>query len=211
MWSISANPQPTWKGTQALSQPIFTRPFLHYKKIITPFYRWGYWDCCCYVTSVVSDSVTPQTAAHQAPVCGILQARILRWVAISFSSVGKLKVKVKLLSRVWLFLTPWTVVYQAPPSKGFPRQEYRSGLPLPSPKLRLKKIKYLLDTLLNCSTFVSFIFTSGSVIFYNQPKQEGFSLTVLHLHKRQWHPTPVLLPGKSHGWRSLVGCSPWGR
>ena len=28
--------------------------------------------------------------------------------------------------------------------------------------------------------------------------------------RRQWHPTPVLLPGKSHGWRSLVGCSPWG-
>ena len=32
-----------------------------------------------------------------------------------------------------------------------------------------------------------------------------------HLRRRQWHPTPVLLPGKSHGWRSLVGCSPWGR
>ena len=31
------------------------------------------------------------------------------------------------------------------------------------------------------------------------------------LWRRQWHPTPVLLPGKSHGWRSLVGCSPWGR
>ena len=30
------------------------------------------------------------------------------------------------------------------------------------------------------------------------------------LWRRQWHPTPVLLPGKSHGWRSLVGCSPWG-
>ena len=29
--------------------------------------------------------------------------------------------------------------------------------------------------------------------------------------RRRWHPTPVLLPGKSHGWRSLVGCSPWGR
>ena len=29
--------------------------------------------------------------------------------------------------------------------------------------------------------------------------------------RRQWHPTPVLLPGKSHGWRSLVGCGPWGR
>ena len=30
------------------------------------------------------------------------------------------------------------------------------------------------------------------------------------VQRRQWHPTPVLLPGKSHGWRSLVGCSPWG-
>ena len=33
----------------------------------------------------------------------------------------------------------------------------------------------------------------------------------MFLWRRQWHPTPVLLPGKSHGWRSLVGCSPWGR
>ena len=32
-----------------------------------------------------------------------------------------------------------------------------------------------------------------------------------HLQRRKWHPTPVLLPGKSHGWRSLVGCNPWGR
>ena len=31
-----------------------------------------------------------------------------------------------------------------------------------------------------------------------------------HCWRRQWHPTPVLLPGKSYGWRSLVGCSPWG-
>ena len=31
-----------------------------------------------------------------------------------------------------------------------------------------------------------------------------------YIQRRQWHPTPVLLPGKSHGWRSLVGCSPWG-
>ena len=33
----------------------------------------------------------------------------------------------------------------------------------------------------------------------------------VYIRRRQWHPTPVLLPGKSHGWRSLVGCSPWGR
>ena len=34
--------------------------------------------------------------------------------------------------------------------------------------------------------------------------------TITIIRRRQWHPTPVLLPGKSHGWRSLVGCSPWG-
>ena len=66
-------------------------------------------------------------------VPGILQARKLEWVAISFSNAWKWKVKVKLLSRVWLLATPWTVAYQAPPSMGFSRQEYWSGLPLPSP------------------------------------------------------------------------------
>ena len=35
-------------------------------------------------------------------------------------------------------------------------------------------------------------------------------MDVTKQRRRQWHPTPVLLPGKSHGWRSLVGCSPWG-
>ena len=35
--------------------------------------------------------------------------------------------------------------------------------------------------------------------------------SALGSRRRRWHPTPVLLPGKSHGWRSLVGCSPWGR
>ena len=44
-----------------------------------------------------------------------------------------MKVKVKLLSHVRLFSTPWTVAHQAPPSMGFSRQEYWSGLPFPSP------------------------------------------------------------------------------
>ena len=66
-------------------------------------------------------------------VPGILQARILEWVAISFSNAWKWKVKVKSLSRVQLFTIPWTAAYQAPPSMGFSRQEYWSGLPLPSP------------------------------------------------------------------------------
>ena len=47
----------------------------------------------------------------------------------------KVKVKVKLLSRARLLATPWTAAYQAPPSMGFSRQEYWSGLPLPSPDL----------------------------------------------------------------------------
>ena len=58
------------------------------------------------------------------PVPGILQARTLEWVAISFSNAWKWKVKVKLLSRVWLFATPWTAAHQAPLSMGFSRQEY---------------------------------------------------------------------------------------
>ena len=67
-----------------------------------------------------------------SPVPAILQARTLEWVAISFSNAWKWKVKVKSLSRVWLLATPWPATYQAPPSTGFSRQEYWSGLPLPS-------------------------------------------------------------------------------
>ena len=68
-----------------------------------------------------------------SPVPGILQARTLEWVAISFSNAWKWKVKVKSLSCAQLFMTPWTAAYQAPPSIGFSRQEYWSGVPLPSP------------------------------------------------------------------------------
>ena len=106
-----------------------------------------------------------------SPVLGILQARTLEWVAISFSNAGKWKVKVKLLSRVWLLVTPWTEAYQAPLSMGFSRHEYTWG---------------------NCKV------------------ASLFSGTMRCSWRRQWHPTPVLLPGKSHRRRSLVGCSPWG-
>ena len=63
---------------------------------------------------------------------GILQARSLEWVAISFSNAWKWKLKVKSLRRVWLFTTPCTAAHQAPLSTGFSRQEYWSGVPLPS-------------------------------------------------------------------------------
>ena len=64
---------------------------------------------------------------------GIFQTRTLEWVAISFSNAWKWKVKVKSLSRVQLLLSPWTAAHQAPLSMGFSRQEYWSGVPLPSP------------------------------------------------------------------------------
>ena len=67
-----------------------------------------------------------------SPISGILQARTQEWVAVSFSNAWKWKVKVKPLSHVRLLATPWTAAYQAPPM-GFSRQEYWSGLPLPSP------------------------------------------------------------------------------
>ena len=93
-----------------------------------------------------------------SPVPGILQARTQEWVAISFSSAWKWKVKVKSLSRVWLLATSWTAAYQAPPSMGFSRQEYWSGVPLPSPKKPLTWILMLPITLLPCE--ISHIFIS---------------------------------------------------
>ena len=69
-----------------------------------------------------------------SPIPGILQTRTLEWVAISFSSAWKWKVKVKSLSCVRLFETPWTAAYQPPLSMGFSRQEYWSGVPSPSPR-----------------------------------------------------------------------------
>ena len=77
------------------------------------------------------DPIDGSPLASSVP--GILQARTLEWVALSFSNAWKWKVKVKSLSRVRPSATPWTAAFQAPPSMGFSRQEYWSGVPLPSP------------------------------------------------------------------------------
>ena len=74
------------------------------------------------------DGSPPGSSVH-----GILQARTLEWVAISFSNAWKWKVKVKLLSHVRPSVAPWIAAFQVPPSMGFSRQEYWSGVPLPSP------------------------------------------------------------------------------
>ena len=88
-------------------------------------------------------------------VPGILQARTLEWVAISFSDAWQWKVKVKFLSHVRLFVTLMTVAYQAPPSMGFSRQEYWTGVPLPSPtfvttKSNINMMKMFCIILLSC-------------------------------------------------------------
>ena len=76
-----------------------------------------------------------------SPVPGILQARILEWVAISFSNAWKWKVKGKSLSCVRLLATPRTTAHQGPLSMGFSRQEYWSGVPLPSPIISSKVLQ----------------------------------------------------------------------
>ena len=98
------------------------------------------WSCYCQAKSLQScltlcDPIDGSPPGSPFP--GILQARTLEWVAISFSNAWKWKVKVKSLSRVWPSATPWTAAFQTPPSMGFSRQEYWSGVPLPSPELIL--------------------------------------------------------------------------
>ena len=97
------------------------------------------------------DSSPPGSA-----VPGILQARTLQWVAISFSNAWKWKVKGKSLSHVQLLATPWTTAYQAPPSMGFSRQEHWSGVPLPSLGLSI---------LLPWHCFVLFLRLSNSPLY----------------------------------------------
>ena len=112
-------------------------------------WKWGSHWCMLYVKDAAAKSLqlypTPcdpvDGSPPGSPIPGILQARTLEWVAISFSNVWKWKVKVKLLSRVRLLATPWTAAYQATPSMGVSRQEYWSGVPLPSLMWRITELK----------------------------------------------------------------------
>ena len=101
-------------------------------------------------------------------------------------------------SRVPLFATLWTVAHQAPLSMGFSRQEYWSELPC-SPPGDIPDLG-IEPTSLMSPVLVGRFFTTGAI----------WEALAFH-RRRQWYPTPVLLPGKSHGRRSLVGCGPWGR
>ena len=98
-------------------------------------------NCVCFAAAAAKSLQSCPTLCDPkddsppgSTILGILQARTLEWVAISFSNAWKWKLKVKLLSCVQLLVTPWTVAHQAPPSIGFSRQEYGGGVPLPSLK-----------------------------------------------------------------------------
>ena len=124
-----------------------------------------------------------------SPIPGILHARTLEWVAISFSNAWKWKVKVKSLSSVRLFATPWTAAYQAPLPMGFSRQEYWSGVPLPSPSIILNislnwKWKGESEVAQSCRLFV----TPWNVA-YQAPLSMGFS------RQEYWSGLPFPSPG----------------
>ena len=114
--------------------------FKRWKKSLSSSDGKPLWSCyamLCYAKSLQSCPTLcdPKDGSPPGfPVPGILQARTLEWVAISFSNAWKWKEKVKSLSRVRLLATPRAAAYQAPPSMGFSRQEYWSGVPLPSPR-----------------------------------------------------------------------------
>ena len=114
-----------------------------------------------------------------SPVPGILQARTLEWVAISFSNAWKWKVKMKSLSRVRLLATSWTAAHQAPPSMGLSRQEYWGGVPPPSPTPLLRTHKHNLQT-----PFFDFKMEGGgagssSVVFRASIKASRYSAVIL--------------------------------
>ena len=133
-----------------------------------------------------------------SPIPGILQARTLEWVAISFSNAGKWKVKVKSLSHVQLFAT-----HQASPSMGFSRQEYWSSVPLPSPLQANGFLKSLQKWFYFHNSTESFIYSLSILIYYfffitiqshhfmaNRWRKSGssnrFSFLGLQNHHRQW-------------------------
>ena len=119
-----------------------------------------------------------------SPIPGILQARTREWVAISFSNAWKWKVKVKLLSRVQLLVTPWTAAHQAPPSMGFSRQEYWSGVPLPSPELPLWVVfcrQGVQSFYMHCLTLFFHIKPGSSylMLWGGEPRHEGNCVLVV--------------------------------
>ena len=110
-------------------------------------------------------------------------------------------------SRVWLCAAPQMAAHQAPLSSGFSRQEYWSGLPFPSPAKHLSSvyclfIHHLSSTSMSSLSCLYHLYLSFIIDLYHIYPQEDPL-------EKEWLTTPVYLPGKSHGERSLASCSPW--
>ena len=158
-WSLFSE---CWALSQLFLSPLslsfFFLPYIFYWSIVDlpSFKCTARWFSYTYVKVKVSQSCLTLCDPMDCTVPGILQARILEWVPFPFCrrssqprdwtqvsgiagrfftswAIREIHEWVKSLSRVRLFVTPWTVAYQAPPSMGFSRQEYWSGLPFPSP------------------------------------------------------------------------------
>ena len=122
---------------------------------------------------------------------------------VFLSSKKLVNLPLSYFSHVQLFEIWWTISHQALLSMGFSRQEYWSELTcLLLGIFRTQKSNLCLLCFQHWQTGSLQLATPGKPCSW---------LTVALKWRRQWLPTPVLLPGKSHGRRSLVGCSPWGR
>ena len=129
---------------------------------------------------------------------------------------------VQSVSHVQLFATPWTAACQASLSFTISRSLLKlmsivlvtllNHLILCCPLLLLPSIFPIIKVISNesalCIRWPKYWNLSFSITSSN--KYSGLISFRINWQRRQWHPTPVLLPGKSYGWRSLVGCSAWG-
>ena len=133
---------------------------------------------------------------------------------------------------VQLFATLWTAAHQAPLSMGFSRQEYWSGLPFPTPgdlpDPGIKPMSFYVSRIADGffttdppGKPIKLLYNPAIPLLGIYPEEAitekdtctpiftATLFTIARTWRRQWHPTPVLLPGKSHGQRTLVDCSPW--
>ena len=122
-------------------------------------------------------------------VPGILQETTLERVAISFSNAWKWKVKVKSLSHVRLLATPWTAAHQAPPSMGFSRPEYWSGVPVPSYMTTAKTTALTRRTFVGKVMSLSFNMLSRLVITFLS-RSKCLLISWLKFHHLQWFLEP---------------------
>ena len=182
---------------------------------------------CMCVLSPIWLFATPWTVAQQKPVSmGILQARTLEWVAMP-SSRGSSQPRdwtcvscVSWIGRWILYCITWEALrwLNLNPTKSHKDKTSKPGNKTPKPNSSKKKKKGIAFHIFH----IPHTHLPSAGWLWSVPRSlvgigAAHHNTLCDLKpsigecwRRQWHPTPILLPGKSHGQRSLVGCSPWG-